>query len=149
MIIERTITIHYLDQATSMKLLSKFPDASAYDFDYQQSGIWSPLPPHPFSGGPFSENPLLPPDISLLLSEKPNLGKTKRLLAPEGSAQNLMEKFRKVKKEKRKKKASLSSPAPVNRVTKGWSRALRAASKCFKKQYGSSLRLHLPNNSGS
>ncbi|KAL4189416.1 hypothetical protein AMTRI_Chr08g206970 [Amborella trichopoda] len=93
----------------NIECLFKFQDASAYDFDYQQSGIWFPLPRHPYSKGPFSENPLLPLDLSLFLSEKPNMRKTTRVFAPKGSAQNLRTKLRKVKKEKKKKKTSLSS----------------------------------------
>ncbi|CAA6668651.1 unnamed protein product [Spirodela intermedia] len=42
---ERIITVEYLEPTMSSHLLLKFPDNSAYDFDYSQSGIWSPLLP--------------------------------------------------------------------------------------------------------
>lgn len=45
MIVERLITVEYLDPSMSQELLGKFPDATAFDFDYSQSGIWSPLLP--------------------------------------------------------------------------------------------------------
>ncbi|KAF3325476.1 hypothetical protein FCM35_KLT10547 [Carex littledalei] len=42
---ERVITVEYLHPAMTHELLDKFPDSSAYDFDYSQSSIWSPLLP--------------------------------------------------------------------------------------------------------
>ena len=45
MIIERIITVEYLDPFMSQNLLCKFPDASAFGFNYSESGIWSPLLP--------------------------------------------------------------------------------------------------------
>ncbi|RRT60154.1 hypothetical protein BHE74_00012652 [Ensete ventricosum] len=45
MTVERVITVKYLEPTMSRVLLDKFPDNSAFDFDYSQSGIWSPLLP--------------------------------------------------------------------------------------------------------
>ncbi|XP_062185658.1 uncharacterized protein LOC133889196 [Phragmites australis] len=42
-VVERVVTVEYLEQSMSRDLLGKFPDPSAFDFDYSQSGIWSPL----------------------------------------------------------------------------------------------------------
>ncbi|PVH35541.1 hypothetical protein PAHAL_7G210400 [Panicum hallii] len=42
-VVERVVTVEYLQQSMSRELLGKFPDSSAFDFDYSQSGIWSPL----------------------------------------------------------------------------------------------------------
>ncbi|KAK1309573.1 hypothetical protein QJS10_CPA09g00881 [Acorus calamus] len=42
-IVERLITVEYLQPTMSRDLLAKFPDDSAFDFDYSQSAIWSPL----------------------------------------------------------------------------------------------------------
>uniref|UniRef100_A0A0A9E2W5 Uncharacterized protein n=1 Tax=Arundo donax TaxID=35708 RepID=A0A0A9E2W5_ARUDO len=56
-VVERVVTVEYLEQSMSRDLLGKFPDPSAFDFDYSQSGIWSPLnkvprgSPVPASGG--------------------------------------------------------------------------------------------------
>jgi len=58
MIVERVITIEYLEPSMTQDLLLKFPDDSAFGFDYSQSEIWSPLLPRghhesllEFSGG--------------------------------------------------------------------------------------------------
>ncbi|CAL9111934.1 unnamed protein product [Musa acuminata var. zebrina] len=45
MVAERVVTVEYLEPTMSRELLGKFPDNSAFDFDYSQSGIWSPLLP--------------------------------------------------------------------------------------------------------
>lgn len=42
--------VEYLESSMSKDLLYKFPDNSAFDFDYTQSSIWSPLLPPPDSG---------------------------------------------------------------------------------------------------
>lgn len=50
MIIERIITVEYLDPSMSQNLISKFPDASAFGFNFSESSIWSPLLPRGRSG---------------------------------------------------------------------------------------------------
>ncbi|KAL7246661.1 hypothetical protein ACSBR2_001711 [Camellia fascicularis] len=37
------VVVEYLESSMSEHLLCKFPDNSAFDFDYSQSSIWSPL----------------------------------------------------------------------------------------------------------
>lgn len=37
------VVVEYLETTMSKDLLGKFPDNSAFDFDYSQSSIWSPL----------------------------------------------------------------------------------------------------------
>ncbi|KAK1401472.1 hypothetical protein POM88_001077 [Heracleum sosnowskyi] len=37
------MVVEYLQSIMSKELLGKFPDNSAFDFDYTQSSIWSPL----------------------------------------------------------------------------------------------------------
>lgn len=37
------MVVEYLQSIMSKQLLGKFPDNSAFDFDYTQSSIWSPL----------------------------------------------------------------------------------------------------------
>lgn len=41
------MVVEYLESSMSTDLLYKFPDNSAFDFDYAQSSIWSPLLPRP------------------------------------------------------------------------------------------------------
>ncbi|XP_057506001.1 pheromone-processing carboxypeptidase KEX1-like [Actinidia eriantha] len=38
------VVVKYVVESMSRELLCKFPDNSAFDFDYSQSCIWSPLP---------------------------------------------------------------------------------------------------------
>lgn len=45
MVKERVITVEYLEPSMSRELVGKFPDNSAFDFEYSQSSIWSPLLP--------------------------------------------------------------------------------------------------------
>jgi hypothetical protein len=43
LVIATTKVVEYLQPFMSKELLCKFPDNSAFDFDYTQSSIWSPL----------------------------------------------------------------------------------------------------------
>ncbi|KAG0475790.1 hypothetical protein HPP92_015476 [Vanilla planifolia] len=44
------IMVEYLEPSMSEHLLCKFPDDSAFGFDYSQSAIWSPLLPRGLCG---------------------------------------------------------------------------------------------------
>lgn len=44
-----TKVVEYLEPLMSKELLCKFPDNSAFGFDYSQSSIWSPLVPRTYS----------------------------------------------------------------------------------------------------
>ncbi|GKE16750.1 hypothetical protein Tco_1424327 [Tanacetum coccineum] len=67
--VERVKVIEYMLSSMSKELLCKFPDNSAFDFDYTQSSIWSPLVPHPSS--PLNIDGL---QKKLLYDEEENLG---------------------------------------------------------------------------
>lgn len=104
MVIERVVTVEYLEPSMSRDLLCKFPDNSAFDFDYEQSGIWSPLVPR----------------TSLSLSA---LSAEKRKKFPYGSEKILKENLRKLntkfqkavrsKKKMGKKKSFVFPATPV------------------------------------
>ncbi|KAI3684445.1 hypothetical protein L6452_33669 [Arctium lappa] len=59
--------VEYMLSSMSTDLLRKFPDNSAFDFDYTQSSIWSPLVPHP--SNPPSPTPHLQRKLSYDVDE--------------------------------------------------------------------------------
>ncbi|PHT55981.1 hypothetical protein CQW23_04467 [Capsicum baccatum] len=133
------MVIEHLQCSMSKDLLCKFPDNSAFDFDYTQSSIWSPLVPRPLS----PHRRLSYEDISLgcigAANFKKVTAKIKRKLS-NVVTENIRECHR---LKKRKKKAfdfsrlpssssSSSSSTPTPR--KGWAKVLKAASKHFKKR---------------
>ncbi|KAF8412665.1 hypothetical protein HHK36_000633 [Tetracentron sinense] len=138
MIIERVVTVEYLEPSMSRELLCKFPDNSAFDFDYSQSALWSPLIPRGYAS--FSGSPM----------------KIQRKLSY-GLEKITQENFKKVTtkiktnittKIKKKKKISDLSPTPVKGYTprKGWTKVLKAASKQFKrKKKDSPIHVKLSN----
>ncbi|XP_077242804.1 uncharacterized protein LOC143883331 [Tasmannia lanceolata] len=193
MIVERVIIVEYLDPSMSRGLLSKFPDNSAFDFDYSQSGIWSPLLPHGNCSTPNSpvrkrrrlekESEKMLEDefkkVNMKLKKSLNSGSPlfdfdhsqsgiwsplvrhghcsisatpvgKRRKVADGLEKILEDKFKmvnmKIKKSFTKKKGLDFSESPVQKSAprKGWSKMLRAATKRFKKQKGSSLQIKLP-----
>nr|CAD1819093.1 unnamed protein product [Ananas comosus var. bracteatus] len=136
-VVERVITVEYLEPTMSRELLVKFPDAAALGFDYAQSAIWSPLVPR----GRHGPMPI------------PSVGSQKRKLSG-GRPADILGCSRKLKKvkakliSKSKKKLLLNknldfSPAPSPNK-KGWSKALKAAVKRFKVHGKSPVQMMLP-----
>ncbi|PIA31119.1 hypothetical protein AQUCO_05200009v1 [Aquilegia coerulea] len=140
MIIERVITIEYLQPSMSQQLLCKFPDQSAFDFDYTQSGIWSPLLPR---GGQFTLSDISPLDLKrkLLGDDKNEEFPPQEKLKKVGS--KIKNKMMKAMTKKKKKNNGLDFSPVIARKSstpkKVWRKALKAASKPFKKH----TRLHL------
>ncbi|XP_009412438.2 uncharacterized protein LOC103993923 [Musa acuminata AAA Group] len=123
MVAELVVTVEYLELTMSRELLGKFPDNSAFDFDYSQSGIWSPLLPRGIDDA------------------------RKKLLA--GSPVTLRRVKAKLtyKKWKKKRPSAIRksldfSPVPSPKL--GWKRVLRAAAKRFKVHARSPLQMMLP-----
>ncbi|PON98241.1 hypothetical protein TorRG33x02_060710 [Trema orientale] len=148
-----TKVVEYLEPLMSKVLLCKFPDNSAFDFDYSQSSIWSPLVPRAYS--PVD----LEPDSGFVTPKKLNfetgfeLGNQncslrkvtsdmKKKIKTTGFVLNLSALKTKKKNMNKKKKKMVSdfSPNPsfkgtCNPLTKKvWNKVLRAASKHFKKK---------------
>lgn len=73
--IETMKVVEYMLSSMSTQLLHKFPDNSAFDFDYTQSSIWSPLVPHP--SNPSSPAPELQRKLSYEDEEQTNVKKGK------------------------------------------------------------------------
>lgn len=78
------MVVEYLESSMSNDLLYKFPDNSAFDFNYAQSSIWSPLLPRaapPGSGGGGGggvSRKLAYEEVGLLENTKKIAGKIKR-----------------------------------------------------------------------
>ncbi|KAK7306874.1 hypothetical protein VNO77_44834 [Canavalia gladiata] len=141
LMLETTKVIEYLEPFMSLELLCKFPDNSAYDFDYTQSTIWSPLVPRPYS--PMDLDLITPKKLSydMGLGARCSVKKVGSKLRNKfaATAFNLNLNFlKKHNKRKNKKVVSDFSPAPFKGacnpiMNKRWARALKAASKQFKR----------------
>ncbi|XP_038898299.1 uncharacterized protein LOC120085999 [Benincasa hispida] len=149
---ERLIkVVEYLEPFMSKQLLCKFPDNSAFDFNYSQSTIWSPLVPRPYHSMDLDViTPIkLPSDFEMATettAEKNSLRKAtsnlkKKLLFNGFSISfGISKSNRKMNRMKNKKLASDFSPTPLQggacypNNKKGWSKLLRAATKHFKKK---------------
>ncbi|XLR60197.1 hypothetical protein S83_010869 [Arachis hypogaea] len=129
-VLKTTKVVEYLVPLMGLELLCKFPDNSAYDFDYSRSTIWSPLLPRPYS----------PMDFDLITPTKLSFTNSK-FFRPRSSAIKVASKLRKKLnldfiKNKNKKMVSDLSPTTCNCnpiIKKGWGKALKAASKQFKR----------------
>ncbi|CAA7405536.1 unnamed protein product [Spirodela intermedia] len=126
---ERIITVEYLEPTMSSHLLLKFPDNSAYDFDYSQSGIWSPLLPR---GSAATATAAAASDSARkkpFRREERDKAKGKKLSKLKG----------KIRKKLAKKGLGLftgssSSPSPAPTPKKAWGKVLKAATRCFTRE---------------
>ncbi|XP_019233074.1 PREDICTED: uncharacterized protein LOC109213696 [Nicotiana attenuata] len=132
------MVIEHLQFTMSKDLLCKFPDNSAFDFDYTQSSIWSPLVPRPLSS--VSSRRRLSSGLSRKLSYedvsagcigaasfKKVTAKIKRKFSTAVSEN--MKEYQKLKKRKYKA-FDFTTPTP----RKGCVKVLKAVSKHFKKK---------------
>lgn len=121
--------VEYLEPLMSRDLLCKFPDNSAFDFDYTQSSIWSPLL-HRAANADFDFDSVTPTKLAfefgsgfgLELEKKCNSRSAKKFrpynlkkkiaTAAFNSTLNLFKN--KNKNKKRKRMSSDFSPTPVN-----------------------------------
>ncbi|KAL2906828.1 Serine/threonine-protein kinase phg2 [Bienertia sinuspersici] len=128
---KKVVVIQYLQPSMSTELLCKFPDNSAFDFDYSQSSIWSPLVPrfHSLS----CLNPKSP-DLNRRLSfDKASLSsKINKKVCNFGL--NLNAKFQKKMNNKKLKFTNDSSEFQSPPSKKGWKKILKISSKQFKKR---------------
>ncbi|TKY47898.1 hypothetical protein E2542_SST29959 [Spatholobus suberectus] len=141
LVLKTTKVVEYLVPKMSVELLCKFPDNSAYDFDYSQSTIWSPLLPRPYS--PMDLNLTTPRKLSydMGLGARYSVKKVGSKLRKKFTATAFkfnLDFIKKHGKSKNKKVPSDFSPTPFKGacnpiMNKRWARALKAASKQFKK----------------
>ncbi|KAH0983824.1 hypothetical protein GBA52_011001 [Prunus armeniaca] len=145
--------VEYLQPVMSKELLCKFPDNSAFDFDYTQSSIWSPLVPRAHApmdldlDFDFMTPRKLTFEMGLELESQSSIKKVsssiKKKISTAGfniSRSALKNKM--MKKKKKKSKMALTSdfsPTPVKvhcnpLASKVWNKVLKAASKHFKKK---------------
>ncbi|KAJ6991900.1 hypothetical protein NC653_015291 [Populus alba x Populus x berolinensis] len=146
--------VEYLEPVMSKELLFKFPDNSAFDFDYAQSSIWSPLVPRNYS--PMDLDLVTPTKIAFgfgseLDSKNSSRSGSKKLSSSIKKKKKMMKKkmaisttafnvhLSKLKIRKHKVKVSQFSPTSIKTscvpfATKGWNKVLKAATKHFKKR---------------
>ncbi|VAH33941.1 unnamed protein product [Triticum turgidum subsp. durum] len=140
LVVERVVTVEYLEQSMSRGLLGKFPDSSAYDFDYCQSGIWSPVNKIP------SESPASGSRDFLIAKLKRRARAGSRLKdAAVGGGSRSRWRRRRLRRDGSfldlhdtgRAKLDLSPPLPSPAPTKqeGWRRVLTAAIRKFKARH--------------
>ncbi|CAL1352173.1 unnamed protein product [Linum trigynum] len=129
--------VEYLQPLMSKELLVKFPDNSAFDFNYSESSIWSPLVPriHNYGGG-LENRPRKRMKVKKMVVAGEVEGKN-------ATSCNFSFGLTKMKKMKRKEGIMVDSVFSSNPVegsvtcvplaTKGWNKVLKAATKHFKR----------------
>lgn len=149
------MVVEYLESSMSKDLLGKFPDNSAYDFDYSQSSIWSPLVNRRLvsssSLSPSCGNGALSFGLSkkLVYDQDMMMGLTKIKKFSAKIKRKLtdtlfynLQKYQKMKRRKKNKSLDFSPVPSSNRLNstssvtprQGWEKVLKAASKHFKKK---------------
>ncbi|XP_034681787.1 uncharacterized protein LOC117911496 [Vitis riparia] len=133
--------VEYVESSMCEELLCKFPDTSAFDFDYSQSSIWSPLVPRPQKSLAWDWDLGTPPPK---LSYRLGLDKTTLKKVAANLKNNIFTMFK--KKQKKRRRSFIKPPdhfSPTPPSTKGWSKVLKAASKHFKKKKKKDPTLHV------
>jgi len=113
LLLNTTKVVEYLEPFMSLELLCKFPDNSAYDFDYSQSTIWSPLVPRPYS--PMDLELITPKKLSydIGLGARCSVNKVGSKLRKKFTSNSFNLKFGFIKKHNKNSKiASDFSPTP-------------------------------------
>ncbi|KAF8080059.1 hypothetical protein N665_0978s0001 [Sinapis alba] len=119
-----TKIVEYLQPVMCQELLCKFPDNSAFGFDYTQSSLWSPLLPRNYAS-PLDLNSNSCVCHNLELGE---FQESKKMVKVSMKKSKLV----KLDMSSIKNEDSPNSGCfPVQ--TKGWDSVLKAASKHFKK----------------
>ncbi|CAN0910300.1 hypothetical protein LINGRAHAP2_LOCUS26219 [Linum grandiflorum] len=137
--------VEYLQPVMSKELLVKFPDNSAFDFNYSESSIWSPLVPriHNFGGGFLPKLDLgEEEDRSGRLRKKRRKKMTMAAEAEEteedGDGVSCRFDFGRGSKGKEEKENRVegctSTASCVPFASKGWNKVMKAATKHFKKK---------------
>ncbi|KAL6903553.1 hypothetical protein ACP4OV_004366 [Aristida adscensionis] len=166
-VVERVVTVEYLEPSMSRGLLGMFPDASAFDFDYSQSGIWSPLNKLP-RGSPRGPGPAGPAGVGagdaeaasstdfLIANPKRKArpgaggGGCIRLKDSSGGGRSRWRRRRLRRdgsfldlREAGGARLDFSPPRPPSPAKEGWRRVLNAAIKKFKARQRRSRRAPL------
>ncbi|KAF3950680.1 hypothetical protein CMV_023595 [Castanea mollissima] len=151
-----TKVVYYLQPLMSKELLCKFPDKlSAFDFDYTQSSIWSPLVPRAYSAmdldSDFEDLDFMTTPTNrklsfggggaMVLSNKTKLKKVTSNIKKKLNINLNLNVLKMKRMHKNKTKPAEFSPTPLKptfpcfpHTTKAWTKALKAASKHFKKK---------------
>ncbi|XP_030939327.1 uncharacterized protein LOC115964131 [Quercus lobata] len=150
-----TEVVYYLQPLMSKELLCKFPDKlSAFDFDYTQSSIWSPLVPRAYSAmdldSDFDDLDFMTTPTkrklsfgggAMVLSNKTKLKKVTSNIKKKLNINLNLNVLKMKHMHKNKTKPSEFYPTPLKptftcfpHTTKAWTKALKAASKHFKKK---------------
>ncbi|KAL8045467.1 hypothetical protein ABFX02_08G116500 [Erythranthe guttata] len=151
------MVVEYLESSMSRDLLCKFPDNSAFDFDYGQSSIWSPLLPPPsadFTGRGLELSRNLSFDetdeVGLLENTRKMAVRMKKKLTDAVLDNISLCRTMKRKKTKKKRKSFGFSPVTSSRrlsssspTPKAWAKVMKAAANHFKKRKKNNSNFHL------